>query len=273
MNDQRKVIYQQRREIMTAPDIATTIADMRQEVIELVVTRCIPSNALPDQWDLAALHTECARLLNLDLPLADWAKEEGIGDEEVRERILNAADAKMAQKAVAYGADIMRLAERSLLLQLLDQIWKEHLLALDHLRQGINLRAYAQRDPLNEYKREAFQLFQEMLGHLREQVTSVLSRVELRVQRPEEELAPPAAPARHREPRGPGAGRRANGNGNGAHRRPPPRWRRPRPGPARRATRRARAARARNTSIATAVKGPSPPYGREGEAKGKVTNI
>jgi preprotein translocase subunit SecA len=191
MNDQRKVVYQQRREIMSAKDISATIADMRQEVLEGVVDRTIPSNALSDQWDVAGLHAECHRLLNLDLPIADWAKEEGIAQDEVRERILQAADAKMAKKVAEYGADIMRMAERSLLLQLLDQIWKDHLLSLDHLRQGINLRAYAQRDPLNEYKREAFDLFQEMLIRLREQVTSVLCHVELRVQRPEEELAPP----------------------------------------------------------------------------------
>jgi preprotein translocase subunit SecA len=194
MNDQRKVVYQQRREIMSAKDISTTIADMRQEVLEGVVERAVPSNALPDQWDVAGLHTECQRILNLDLPIADWAKEEGIGQDEVSERVLKAADEKMAQKVVTYGADIMRLAERSLLLQMLDQIWKDHLLSLDHLRQGINLRAYAQRDPLNEYKREAFGLFQTMLVHLREQVTSVLCHVELRVQRPEEELAPPPPP-------------------------------------------------------------------------------
>jgi preprotein translocase subunit SecA len=190
MNDQRKVVYQQRREIMSAQDIAATIVDMRHEVTEIIVDRSIPANALPDQWDITGLHAECQRLLNLDPPLADWMKEEGIGPDEMRERLLQAADEKMAQKAATYGADIMRLAERSLLLQLLDQIWKDHLLSLDHLRQGINLRAYAQRDPLNEYKREAFDLFQEMLVHLREQVTSVLCHVELRVQRPEEELAP-----------------------------------------------------------------------------------
>jgi preprotein translocase subunit SecA len=190
MNDQRKVVYQQRREIMTAQDISTTVVDMRHEVIEGLVERLIPSNSLPDQWDIPGLDTEGQRLLGLDLPFADWAKEEGVSDDTVRERMVQAADTKMAQKAGQYGPDIMRLAERSLLLQLLDQIWKEHLLALDHLRQGINLRAYGQRDPLNEYKREAFELFQEMLVHLREQVTSVLCHVELRVQRPEEELAP-----------------------------------------------------------------------------------
>jgi len=118
-----------------------------------------------------------------------------IGDAELRERIIQAADTKMAQKAANFGPDVMRYVERSLLLQILDQTWKDHLLSLDHLRQGINLRAYAQRDPLNEYKREAFELFQEMLSGLREQVTSVLCRVEVRAQPTEAELAPP--------PRGP----------------------------------------------------------------------
>jgi preprotein translocase subunit SecA len=190
MNDQRKVVYQQRREIMSATDIALTVVDMRHETIERTVGRFIPENALPDQWDVTGLHAEIGRLLNLDVPVADWAKEEGIAGDNITERLKEAADAKMAQKAANYGAELMRLAERSLLLQILDQTWKEHLLALDHLRQGINLRAYAQRDPLNEYKHEAFVLFQEMLAHLREAVTSVLCHVELRVQRSEDQAAP-----------------------------------------------------------------------------------
>ncbi len=127
---------------------------------------------------MPALHAECLRLLALDLPLAEWAKEEGISGDEVRERIIAAADRKMAEKAANCGPELMRMAEKSLLLQLLDQIWKDHLLSLDHLRQGINLRAYAQRDPLNEYKREAFELFEAMLANLRQHVTSVLSHVE-----------------------------------------------------------------------------------------------
>jgi preprotein translocase subunit SecA len=193
MNDQRKVVYQQRREIMSAPDVASTVVDMRHETIDRMTDRYLPQNSLADQWDIAGLHAEGVRLLNIDLPLADWTKEEGIGPDEIRERVIQAADTKMAQKAANYGADIMRLAERSLLLQILDQAWKDHLLSLDHLRQGINLRAYAQRDPLNEYKHEAFVLFQEMLDHLREQVTSVLCHVELRVQRPDDQAQP--APA------------------------------------------------------------------------------
>jgi len=194
MNDQRKVVYQQRREIMSATDIAQVIVDMRHETIEHVAGRYLPENSLPDQWDTAALHGEIGRLFNLDLPIADWAKEEGIAEDNIRERVTEAADTKMAQKAATYGPELMRLAERSLLLQILDQTWKEHLLSLDHLRQGINLRAYAQRDPLNEYKHEAFVLFQEMLNHLREAVTSVLCHVELRVQRADEQGQAPGEP-------------------------------------------------------------------------------
>ena len=184
MNDQRKVVYEQRREIMNARDVAGTIADMRYETLEEAVALAVPDNALPEQWDIAGLHAECLRLLALDLPLAEWAKEEGVARDEVTARIAAAADRKMAEKTANYGPELMRMAEKSLLLQLLDQIWKDHLLSLDHLRQGINLRAYAQRDPLNEYKREAFELFEGMLVNLRQHVTSVLSHIELRPQQP-----------------------------------------------------------------------------------------
>ncbi len=190
MNDQRKVIYEQRREIMDAPDVAQTIADMRHETVVNLVARAIPENAYAEQWDVDSLHAECARVLNLDLPVKDWAKEEGIADAEIRQRMAEAADRKMAEKAANYGPDIMRMAEKSLLLQILDQQWKEHLLHLDHLRQGINLRAYGQRDPLNEYKREAFGMFEDMLVRLRETVTGVLMHLQLRVNMPEEALQP-----------------------------------------------------------------------------------
>ncbi len=186
MNDQRKVVYEQRREIMRAPDVHEMIADMRHEVIEDLVTRCIPSGAYAEQWNLGLLHEECLRLLAVDLPVRDWAKEEGIAEREILERIRDASNRKQAEKVANYGRDLMRMAERSLLLQLLDQQWKDHLLSLDHLRQGINLRAYAQKDPLNEYKREAFSLFEAMLANLRQVVTSVLSHLEIRMQAPEE---------------------------------------------------------------------------------------
>jgi preprotein translocase subunit SecA len=184
MNDQRKVVYEQRRDIMGARDVAATIADMRDETIEEIVAQAIPENALPEQWGIAGLHAECSSLLALDLPVAEWAREEGVARTEISARIAAAADRKMAEKSANCGPELMRMAEKSLLLQLLDQIWKDHLLSLDHLRQGIYLRGYAQRDPLNEYKREAFELFETMLTHLRRNVTSVLSHIELRVPQP-----------------------------------------------------------------------------------------
>jgi len=198
MNDQRKVIYEQRREIMAEADASEMVMQMRHEVIEAMVQNKIPENALPDQWDLKGLHEECLRLLNLDLPVAEWAKEEGIADAEIRERLVKAADEAAAAKVQRFGPEIMRMAEKTLLLQILDQNWKDHLLTLDHLRQGINLRAYAQRDPLNEYKREAFDLFERMLAQLRDNVTGVLSHVELRVERADQ-VPQPRAPQRMRE--------------------------------------------------------------------------
>jgi preprotein translocase subunit SecA len=186
MNDQRKVVYEQRREIMSAPEVAQTIVDMRNETIAEIVARAIPDNALPEQWDIAGLHAECLRLLALDAPLADWAKEEGIDRETIEERLIEVVEQHMRSKDAAFGEELMRMAEKSLLLQFLDHIWKDHLLQLDHLRQGINLRAYAQRDPLNEYKREAFELFEGMLVNLREQVTAALTHLEIRADAPPE---------------------------------------------------------------------------------------
>jgi len=188
MNDQRKVIYEQRKDLMRTDDVSSDVTDMRHEVIEELITRCIPEDAMPEQWEMDSLHEECRRLFDLDLPLSDWAAEEGIADQEIKERILNASDTKMAEKAANYGADLMRHAEKSLLLHILDQAWKEHLLQLDHLRQGIGLRAYGQRDPLNEYKREAFDLFEEMLIRVRETVTSTLAHVEFQMESVPDEL-------------------------------------------------------------------------------------
>jgi preprotein translocase subunit SecA len=184
MNDQRKEVYAQRRAFMLADDVAETVAEMRREAIEEMVARAIPENAYPEQWDLPALEAAVQETLGLALPVADWAREEGIDDEAVRERLMEAADRHMASKAADIGPDMMRMVEKSLLLQVFDQVWKEHLLALDHLRQGIGLRAYGQRDPLNEYKREAFTLFNAMLSDLRGRVTSLLMRIELRPEAP-----------------------------------------------------------------------------------------
>ena len=182
MNDQRKVVYDQRKDLMQTEDVSRTIAEMRHEVTGDAVSRAIPERAYPEQWDMVALHEDVLRLLGLDLPVGEWAKEEGIADEEIRERLIAAGDRLMAEKAANFTPEIMRMAEKSILLQLLDQTWKEHLLALDHLRQGIGLRAYGQKDPLNEYKREAFDLFNRMLDELRETTTTVMCHLDLQIQ-------------------------------------------------------------------------------------------
>lgn len=185
MNDQRKVIYEQRRELMDAEDVAEEIVGMRHFQINEMVHRAIPEKAYAEEWDVDSLHEEVLRVFGLDLPLADWAKEEGIAEQEILERITQAADRKLAEKAAKYGPQVMRDVEKSLYLSILDQMWKDHLLTLDHLRQGIGLRAYAQKDPLNEYKREAFVLFQELLDNISDRVTTILSHVELQIMPPE----------------------------------------------------------------------------------------
>lgn len=179
MNDQRKIIYEQRRILMEKDDASEAILDMRKDVLENMVRRFIPENAYSDQWDVEALHEECLRIFAVDFPIAEWAQEEGIADLEIIDRISKAVDEKMLQKEKTYGSSVIRVAEKSILLRILDQAWKDHLLTLDHLRQGINLRAYAQRDPLNEYKQEAFILFQDMLARVREMVTSALFHLTL----------------------------------------------------------------------------------------------
>ena len=186
MNDQRKVIYEQRKELMGSEDVSATIMDMRHNVVESVVAQCIPEKAYQEQWDTAALHEEGLRLFGLDLPVEDWGKEEGVADEQILERINDAANRKMAEKAASWGPVVMRDIEKNLLLQVLDQVWKEHLLALDHLRQGIGLRAYAQKDPLNEYKGEAFDMFNGMLTELDERITIILAHMELQLTDPSE---------------------------------------------------------------------------------------
>jgi preprotein translocase subunit SecA len=193
MNDQRKVVYEQRREMMAAADLKEEVFSMRHEVVEDLISRYVPEKAFAEQWDTKGLHEEVLRIFALDLPFADWAKEEGIADEAMRERLVEAIDRKMAEKAANIGPDLMRAIEKSLVLQVLDQNWKEHLLNMDHLRHAIGLRAYGQRDPLNEYKREGFEMFEAMLDRLREQATSMLSHIEVRAEAPQQ--AAPAAPA------------------------------------------------------------------------------
>jgi len=179
MNDQRKVIYEQRKELMAAESLADEIVGMRHYVIEEMVAKAIPAKSYADEWNIQGLHEEALRIFGLDLPIPEWAGEEGIADQEIQNRIIDAADRKAAEKVAKYGPEIMRDVEKSLYLSVLDQMWKDHLLTLDHLRQGIGLRAYAQKDPLNEYKKEAFTQFQELLDHITDRVTTILAHIEL----------------------------------------------------------------------------------------------
>ncbi|WP_183396670.1 preprotein translocase subunit SecA [Hansschlegelia beijingensis] len=179
MNDQRKAVFEQRLEFLRADSIAASITEMRHDVIEDIVARHIPENAYPEQWDSEGLEQEVREILNLDLPVVAWAAEEGIADEEIRARLIKAADEAAAERTARFGPDVATQIEKAVLLQTLDHLWREHLATLDHLRQVIGLRGYAQRDPLNEYKSEAFELFQAMLARLREAVTGQLMRIEL----------------------------------------------------------------------------------------------
>jgi preprotein translocase subunit SecA len=190
MNDQRKAIFEQRRELLSDADLSETIADMRHHVIDDLVAENIPEKSYAEQWDVASLKEAMNGIFGVDLPLADWAAEEGIGEAEFYERLIKAADERAANKAANFGPQVMRQIERAVLLQTLDNLWREHLVTLEHLRQVIGLRGYGQRDPLNEYKNESFTLFEHMLARLREAVTGQLMHVELA--RPDE--APPLEP-------------------------------------------------------------------------------
>ena len=179
MNDQRKVIFEQRLELMDAADVSSTIADMRHEVIETMVSIHIPEHAYVEQWDVQGLKQKVAMTLNLDLPIEEWAAEEGIAEDDILTRITEAADKAAADKAERFGGELMAYVERSVILQTIDNLWREHIVNLDHLRSVVGFRGYAQRDPLQEYKAEAFELFQALLANLRDAATMQMSRVEL----------------------------------------------------------------------------------------------
>src|SRR3979411_1716429 len=178
-NDQRKVIFDQRVELMKSESVAEMVADMRRDFVDDVVAKHVPEHAYAEQWDVAGLREELKRVLDIDLPVDEWAKEEGIADEELLSRIEQRVDEHMAAKVAQWGPDVMRYVEKTILLQTLDHLWREHLIMLDHLRQVIGLRGYGQRDPLQEYKSEAFSLFEAMVAHLREAVSAQLMRVEI----------------------------------------------------------------------------------------------
>lgn len=181
MNDQRKVIYEQRHEIMEMDAVTEMVDDMRHDIIREQVAAAIPPHAYAEQWNVEGLKHELHAMLGLELPIEEWAKEEGIADEEIVDRVIAASDKKMADKRAQAGDDFFNHIEKSFVLRLLDQHWKEHLLHLDHLRQGINLRAFAQRDPLNEYKSEAFNMFEAMMTRLRDSIVQQLSIIEINI--------------------------------------------------------------------------------------------
>jgi preprotein translocase subunit SecA len=200
MNDQRKVLFGQRRELLQDNDLSAVITDMRHSVIDDMVIRHIPENAYSEEWKTEELAARLFDLLNIDMPVTQWAAEEGIADKEIRERIINTADEDAAARAARFGSDIMRQVEKAVVLQTLDQLWREHLQALDSLRQMIGLRGYAQKDPLLEYKREAFEMFENMLMRLREAVTVQMMRIELMPRQPISDDDLPPMFAHHTDP-------------------------------------------------------------------------
>ncbi len=187
MNDQRKVIFEQRLELMDKEDVAETIDDMRHDVVDGIIQRAIPDRSYPEQWKTEQLDAELKQFLNLDIETKHWTEEEGIDIEIVRERLIKAADEAAAAKVARFTPDIMRQVEKSLLLQSIDNLWREHLVTLDHLSKVVGWRGLAQRDPLNEYKQEAYELFQKLLSDMREMVITQMSHIELQVRPPEQQ--------------------------------------------------------------------------------------
>ena len=189
MNDQRKVIFEQRIGIMKGEEVSETIDDMRHQVINDMVTKHIPPNAYAEQWDAAGLRERLREVIAIDYPVDEWAKEEGIADEEILERVTKAADDLYAGKREKYGPEIMGQVEKAVLLRTLDNLWRDHIITVDQLRQVIHLRGYGQRDPLNEYKTEGFTLFENMISKLRENTTAQVMRVEVQT-RPADDMLP-----------------------------------------------------------------------------------
>jgi preprotein translocase subunit SecA len=179
MNDQRKVIFGQRREIMESEDVSEITTDMRHQVIDDLIDIHMPPKTYADQWDTQGLYAQVIEKLGIDVPVIEWAAEDGVDEEQIRERLIKAADEHMAKKAVEFGTENMRSIEKQVLLQTIDTKWREHLITLEHLRSVVGFRGYAQRDPLNEYKNEGFQLFEGMLDSLREGVTQMLSNLHM----------------------------------------------------------------------------------------------
>ena len=190
VNDQRKAVFEQRQEFMLATDLGGIVAEMRADAVDEMVNRYVPAKAYAEQWDIEGLTAEVKEVLGLDLPLAEWAAEEGIGTEEILGRVSKAAEARAAEREALLSSEQMRQVEKNFLLQMIDMQWRDHLMHLDHLKNVIGLRGYGQRDPLNEYKTEAFSLFEKLIGDLRTSVTRLIMTVEFRFSEPEPQPAP-----------------------------------------------------------------------------------
>jgi len=186
-NDQRKVIYAQRDELLEAESVKDNIEGIRADVVADLVARYVPPNSIDEQWDLAGLQAELAAETGIDLPITQWPQQtEELDAERIQARVREALDAHFAQKEAQIGAETMRVLEKHVMLTVLDKAWKEHLARMDYLRQGIHLRGYAQKQPKQEYKKEAFELFSEMLENVKREVVTILARLRIRS---EEEVA------------------------------------------------------------------------------------
>jgi preprotein translocase subunit SecA len=174
MNDQRKAVYSQRYYLMAKDELQQECGEMRTAVVQALLEMAIPPQSYSDQWNVQMLHEEVLRIFDLDLPFQEWSEEDGISSEVIGQRLSKAIEETYQEKEHRYGSEIVRMAERNMLLRFLDQVWKDHLHSLDNLRQGVHLRSYAQKDPLNEYKREAFSLFESMLNSVAEKITEFL---------------------------------------------------------------------------------------------------
>ena len=188
-NEQRKLVYSERNELMSTGDVSENVAQMREEVTDTVIDRSLPPQSLPEQWNLEQLEDDLRREFNVELPVAKWLDEDkSLYEETLRDRIIDSVDDAYKAKEEQYGPEIIRHLEKVIMLQTLDTQWKEHLAEMDHLRQGIGLRSYAQKNPKQEYKREAFEMFTSMLERVKAEVIGVLAKVQLREESEVDEL-------------------------------------------------------------------------------------
>ncbi|MFL6622461.1 MAG: preprotein translocase subunit SecA [Sulfurifustis sp.] len=194
-NEQRKVIYEQRNRLLDVEDISESIRAVRRDVVEALVGNYVPPESLEEQWDVPGLEDALEREFGFKLAMKEWVENEASVDEsKIRERVVTELERRHEEKAIAVGPEVMRRLEKAVMLQVLDQQWKDHLAAMDYLRQGIHLRGYAQKNPKQEYKREAFELFSDMLARIKQEVVTLLARLQVEAEAPQSFTPPPRAP-------------------------------------------------------------------------------